>query len=837
MIPEKIHFDGLSNEQVAHARLKFGSNTLSVKKNNRTAALIREISTEPMVLLLMAASAIYFFTGEIADGIIMLCAIMLVSAISIYQNIKSEKAIQALKKNTQAKCTVLRSGGQKFEIPREDLVPGDYIICEEGDLIAADGVLVYSSDFSVNESILTGESASIQKRPDHTENRIYQGTLVVTGMAICLVDKTGDFTELGKLGKHIENTSTEQSPLQKQIQRFVKNMAWAGGAIFVLVWCIHFLQSHDFTGSLMQALTLAMSILPEEIPVAFTSFMAIGAWRLMQAGILVKNTMTVETLGSATVICTDKTGTLTENEMTFTHLYVHALKKEWEVNQSTSIPEADALIRASMFASEPVPFDPMEKSLHKIYGQNLPDPSEDVRHLFRLTQEYPLEGTPPMMTHVFENQAGAKIIAAKGAPEAILNVCALSEHEKKEITDIFTRNADQGFRVLGVAEITNLPDSLPEKQQDLHFTFLGLIMFHDPLKKNIPEVFQAFYDAGIEIKIITGDTAATARNIAIQSGLKNTDKVIEGAELQNLSDAELQDISEQYSIFARMYPEAKLRIIQALKFRGHIVAMTGDGVNDAPALKAAHIGIAMGNKGSETAREASALILVDEDLSKMVFAIAMGRRIYANLKKAIQYIISIHIPIILIIFIPLALGWIFPTIFSPVHVIILELIMGPTCSIIYEKEPMEKNAMLQKPRKLTQTFFNRNELGTSILQGLVITLGLLCTYQFAAAQAWSEDITRTMVFLNLITANIVLTFENRSYTASIVKTLRYDNILIWIIAGISILLCTACIYITPLSTFFEFSKLNPLQITLSISVGVLSVLWYEGVKLGKRVWG
>lgn len=439
-----------------------------------------------------------------------------------------------------------------------------------------------------------------------------------------------------------------------------------------------------------------------------------------------------------------------------------------------------------------------------------------------------------MMTHLFENK-GKRIIAAKGAPEALIKICDLSIIEIDRLEVAIKLLASDGYRILAVAEADFKGNNFPVTQQEFQFTFKGLVAFYDPPKKNINSVLTAFYKAGIVVKIVTGDNAETTRSISGQIGFKGFDDCISGNELMKLKDGELQGKVGTLSVFTRMFPEAKLRIINALKEKGEIVAMTGDGVNDGPALKAAHIGIAMGKKGSEIAKQAASLILIEDDLSKMVDAIAMGRRIYTNLKKAIQYIISIHIPIILTVFIPLALGWVYPNIFSPIHIIFLELVMGPTCSIIYENEPIEKNTMLQKPRPFTTTFFNGKELITSVIQGLIITAGTLAIYRYAVHYGYNEQVTRTMVFTTLITANIFLTLVNRSFFYSLVNTIKYKNNLVPLIISLTIAVSALLLYVKPLSEFFRFGRLNSLQLLISVSIGFCSVTWYEIVKWKSRL--
>jgi len=829
MSANNFGINGLTNEQTLVARKKFGRNTLNYKQENTVFDALKSLAKEPMIILLVVASVIYFISGKTGDGLFLLSAILIVSAISLFQDSRSRNALQKLKNLTQPNCKVIRNGSTE-EIKSEDLVVGDSLIIEEGTLIAADGIIVHSNDFSVNESILTGESFPVFKDKSNVENLIFKGTTVASGLAIITITNIGNETKLGKIGKSLESIKEEKTPLELQINNFVKKLVTFGAIVFVIVWAINYFHSHNILDSLLKALTLAMSILPEEIPMAFATFMAIGAWRLMKLGILVKQMKTVETLGSATVICTDKTGTITENKMSLAKVFSmtsQKIKKYDEVNE-----DEKALIRIAMFASEPIAFDPMEIALHKAYADLFP---ADERPNFKLVHEYPLAGKPPMMTHIFENNLGKRIIAAKGAPEALTHVSNLSTNEIKQIeTAINTITAD-GYRVLGVGETEISGKNYPEAQQEFKFTFKGLVAFYDPPKKNIETVLNDFYKAGISVKIITGDNAQTTTAIAKQIGFRDYDRNLSGSELMLLSDKELQQKVVDTNIFTRMFPDAKLRIITALKEQNQIVAMTGDGVNDGPALKAAHIGIAMGIKGTEIAKQAASLILLEDDLSKMVDAVAMGRRIYTNLKKAIQYIISIHIPIILTVFIPLALGWIYPNILSPVHIIFLELIMGPTCSIIFENEPMEKNTMLQKPRPFTATFFNWKELTTSVIQGLAITAGTLFAYQYSVSQAFDQAHTRTIVFTVLITSNIVLTLVNRSFYYSIFTTLRYKNNMVLFIIATTIAIMALLLFVPPLTSFFEFKSLSISELLASVAIGFASVIWYELVKIKTRL--
>ena len=608
-------------------------------------------------------------------------------------------------------------------------------------------------------------------------------------------------------------------------------MTLVGLFCFLLVLGINFYQTNQFLVSLLSALTLAMSILPEEIPVAFTTFMALGAWKLSKTGILVKGLNTVETLGASTVICIDKTGTITENRMELTAVYIY---KTDEILTDKDLSEQKSLNEVAefgMWASEPVPFDPMEIAVHEFYKDHV---KTDERSGYKMIHEYPLGGQPPMMTHLFENKQGIRIIAAKGAPEQIMEVSGLKKAEKGKITEKIKELALKGYRILGVARAQFEGDSFPENQQDFEFTFIGLLAFYDPPKHNIENVFKQFYNAGISVKIITGDNALTTSTIAKQCGFRDAENTLEGKDLINMSDEEVLNAADNCNIFTRMFPEAKLRIIDALKQKGHVVAMTGDGVNDSLALKSAHIGIAMGKKGSEVARQASSLILIDDDLSHMVEAIAIGRRIYENLKKAIQYIISIHIPIILIVTVPLLLFWKYTNIFTPVHVIFLELIMGPTCSIIFENEPIEPDSMNKAPRKLSTSFFSFNELSMSIIQGLVITGVCLGLGYYYMENDHTITEVRTIIYSTLILSNIFLTLSNRSFYYSVFTTIQYKNILIPLILSASLIILLLSIYFTPFQNIFQFVPLQALDLSYCLIAAFAGVMWIEIVKFIKR---
>ena len=824
-IPENLK--GLSDSEVKKAQEQYGDNAIKSNQNSAWYSLLFDILKEPMTLILIAVSIIYVLVGDLGEAAFMFVAIVAVTGISFYQDSRNQKALQELEKLNEPLSSVIRNG-RLVEIPTHEITIGDLCVTEEGKMINADGNIVHSNDFSVNESALTGESMSVFKDIEHPE--IYSGTLTVSGLAIFEVTAIGAGTKLGKIGTSILSIKEEKSPLQLQIEKFVKGMAIIGIIVFVMVCGFNYFQTKDIVSSLLNGLTLAMSILPEEIPVAFTTFMALGSWKLLREGIIVKKSSVVETLGSTTVICSDKTGTITENSMKLKAIYDAKTSSVFDENQFKNV-EISEIIQYAMWSSEPVPFDPMEKTLHRVYEQT----QLDERNQYQMFFEYPLSGKPPMMTHCFKNNKNQRIIAAKGAPEAILNVSNLSEEEKNQLKKVIDDFGLKGFRLLGVAKSNFEEDNFPKHQQDLPFEFLGFVVFYDPPKKGINTVFQQIYDAGIKVKVITGDNAETTKSIAEQAGILHAENSITGSEIAQLSETDLLQTAHDKVLFARMFPEAKLAVVKALKEDGEVVAMLGDGVNDGPALKAAHIGVAMGEKGTEIAKQAAQLILTNDDLGKLVVGIAAGRRIYTNLKKAVQYIISIHIPIILIVSLPLFLGWVFPQIFTPVHVIFLELVMGPTCSIVYENEPLEKDSMKRKPRPMTETFLNWKELSTSIIQGIIITLGLLFVYQYTYQLGGNEEKTRAMVFTTLIFSNVWLSLTNRSFYYSLWSSFRNKNNLMVYVTVLTLVILFAILYIQPISLFFKVTSLNLNELGITMLVAMLSVLWFEVYKWIKRI--
>jgi Ca2+-transporting ATPase len=815
---------GLRQSQLQPLLKQFGKNIFKSEKSGGFLRLVWDILKEPMFLMLIAACLLYFILGELNEGLLMLAAMIFVAAISIYQESKSSKALAVLRQYTEPKIVVIRDAKEQT-ILSEYLLPGDVMILEEGNRIPADAVVIQSNDLTVNESIITGESIPVEKNSDASLNQLFQGTTINSGMCYARVTTIGSGTTLGKLGKSISAINSSRTLLQEQISRFVRIMAVFGLTAFALIWLVNYINSKDAIQSLLLGLTIAMSAVPEEIPVAFSSFMALGASHMAALGIITRQPQTIENLGAVSVICLDKTGTITENKMQVKKIYDYEINYLEEVDDTKALKNLNVLLYARL-ASELDPFDAMEKAIVDIYdtsGLKLRKPN------WRMIHEYALGGQPPMMTHVYLSD-NTQIVAGKGAPERILRICKLNEIDKKKIQEIVQQMASSGYRVLGICSVANHVGSFPEQQDDFNWKFEGLLALYDPPKKNVNQVFKKWYDAGINIKLVTGDYAETAINIAGQVGIKEHEKYMTGEELMQFSSEELQRRVKDINIYARMFPDAKLKLMEVLKTNGEVVAMTGDGVNDGPALKSAHIGIAMGNKGTEIAKEAADLIITDDSLDKITDAILQGRKIYNNIKKAVRYIISIHIPIIFTASIPLLLGWKFPNIFTPIHIIFLELIMGPTCSIFFEREPVERNIMTRKPRPHNQNIFSGKELLLSTVQGIVIATGLLCLYYYFMRNNYAIEYTRTIVFTTLVLSNVFLTFINRSFHETINRTLHYKNSLVPYVLFISIIFLSSIYFIKPLQVLFKLTTITPMHYLVCIFVSLVCTFWVEFYK-------
>jgi len=819
------NINGLSQDQIPLLQQQYGKNIFEASKQFRLFRVLKDILLEPMFLLLVIASCLYFILGDKNEGIMMAIAIIIVTTISIYQEVKSSLALKSLQQYTEPRITVIR-GGKEEIIMTEELVPGDVLLLAEGMKVPADAVIITSNDLAINESIITGESLPVEKNYAERKNKLYQGSTINSGKCTARVTETGKNTVLGKIGKSVSEYHASKTLLQAHVNRFVNRFALFGFAAFLVIFIINYYHYGAFVTSLLFALTLAMSVIPEEIPVAFSSFMALGAYKMSKLGIISRQPQVIENLGAVTTLCLDKTGTLTENRMVLKSIYNYEGDVLIDISDNSFLKNDEVLFYGTL-ASEAAPFDPMEKAILEANRKYNKDISLTG---FQMAYEYPLEGRPPMMTHIYKKEE-TYTAAAKGAAERIMKICNLDSRNREKIQQQLIKLANNGYRVIAVCKALQPDHHFPKSQEEFAWNFVGLLALYDPPKKNITAVLKKISAAKIKLKILTGDYPETAMNIAGLAGIENYHKAVSGEDIMNMDDDQLKETIEHCNVFARMFPDAKVKVVNALKQHGEIVAMTGDGVNDGPALKLADVGIAMGNKGTETARIASDLVLTDDNLERIATAIGEGRKIFSNLMKALRYIISIHIPIILTASLPVILGWKYPNIFTPVHVIFLELIMGPTCSIFFEREPVEKNLMLLPPRNRAIRLFSVDELLVSIVQGLIITAGVLTLY-FVFMQRHSIGETRTIVFTTIISANVFLTFADRSFTENIFQTIRYKNNLAAVVVIISSLFLASLHLVPAVRNLFQLAQVTLSEFMLCLAVAFVSVMWFEVYKTG-----
>lgn len=837
------NISGLSEAYAAKNLQKYGYNELPSTKKRSFLVIMLDVIREPMFLLLIACGSTYFLLGNLNEALMLISFVFFIIGITFYQERKTERTLEALRDLSSPRAQVIRNGLKK-RIPGREVVKDDIIILEEGDRVPADSIVLSCSNLLINESLLTGESVPVRKVPCNgvmdmhppggdSLPSVYSGTLIVQGQGVAQVTSTGAKTEIGKIGKRLETLKTEDTPIQNESRIFVRNLALVGAFLCATVVIIYGFTRLDWLNGFLAGITLAMAILPEEIPVVLTIFLALGAWRISQKRVLTRRSYAIQAIGSATVLCVDKTGTLTMNQMSVSQIFTDNKFYNVQSNEINPLPETfHELMEFSILASQRDPFDPMEKSL-KDFGKSKLSDTEHLHDDWTLVQEYPLSEELLAMSHVWKSPEGQDyIIAAKGAPEAVTDLCHLNDNEIQEISQHINSMAKEGLRIIGVAKADFKQKGLPIKQHDFKFKFLGLIGFIDPLRQGVAEAIEECYSAGLRVVMITGDYKGTAKNIADKIGLKPREDVISGPELENMDDDELQRRISSVNIFARVVPEQKLRIVNALKANGEVVAMTGDGVNDAPALKSAQIGISMGGRGTDVAREASALVLLEDDFSSIVSAVKMGRRIFDNLKKAIAYILAIHFPIIGMSLIPVLFQW--PLVLLPVHIVFLELIIDPACSIVFEAEPEEKGIMNRPPRSLKEPLFDKRTIGLSLLQGLVVLVIVLSVFLIALYNGQGELDARTLSFTTLIIANLGLILTNRSWSSTIFTTLRSPNSALWWIMGGAVTFLGFVLYFEPLQSLFSFSFLHLNDLLLCIFAGLISILWFEGLKAFKR---
>lgn len=832
---------GLSSGEAAEKIRTEGYNELPEGERHGVLGIIGEVIKEPMFILLVASGLIYFVLGDITEGIMLMSFVVVIIGITVYQEQKTENALEALRNLSSPRALVIRDGQQK-RIAGREVVTGDILILSEGDRIPADGILLSSNNISVDESLLTGESVPVRKIPwaegqpemhpgGDDQPFIYSGTMVVSGQGLAEVRSTGARTEMGKIGTVLQTVQRDDTRLKKEISWMVRTIASIGLFLCLIIVVVYGFSKGDWISGLLAGITLAMAILPEEFPVVLTIFLALGAWRISQKQVLTRQVPAIETLGSATVLCVDKTGTLTLNKMTVQTFFAGGVICDHDSAGENSVPDiCHELSEYAILACKKDPFDPMEKALIQLSEGDF-GKTEHIHTGWDLITEYPLSPGLLAMSNVWRSPDGNEyIIASKGAPEAIADLCHLPDQEREMFAGRIDLLAAKGLRILGVAKSSFVHPDLPDGQHDFEFTFLGLIGFADPIRPGIPEAVEECHSAGIRVIMITGDYPLTAQNIAQQIGLHHTDACITGSELEHIPEDTLREKIRTATLFARAVPEQKLRIVNALKANYEVVAMTGDGVNDAPALKSADIGIAMGGRGTDVAREASSLVLLDDNFTSIVSAVRLGRRIYDNLKKAMAYIFSIHIPIAGISLIPVLFN--LPLILMPVHIVFLELIIDPACSIVFESEKEEQNVMNRPPRRKEERLFTKMTLFLSLLQGFVVLAVVSLVYIHAMSRGLAEEEVRTLTFTTIVIANLLLILTNRSWSETMIRTIRTPNKAMgWVFAG-TIIALVLILSIPGLRDLFRFAPISGDEVITCVLAGVVSVLWFEVYKGG-----
>ncbi|MBP9928807.1 MAG: cation-translocating P-type ATPase [Rhodoferax sp.] len=819
---------GLSQAQ-AVARLQAdGANELGLSQRRSLAGIVWEVVREPMFLLLLGAGAIYLATGDPHEALVLLGFVCIIIGVTIVQERRTDNALEALHDLSSPRAQVIRDGAAR-RIPGREVVRADLLVLTEGDRVAADALVLEAHELACDESMLTGESASVAKQAGDT---VFAGTMVVSGQALVQVSATGRHSEFGRIGQSLGEIEPENSPLRDEVARLTRRLVLIGVSLSLLLALLFWWLRGGWLDALLAGITLAMGILPQEFAVIMIVFMALGARRMAAHQVLTRRLGAIETLGQTTVLCVDKTGTLTHNRMEVAALQVGDQALDLHASGDMPLPEAfHELLEYAVLASEIEPHDPMEQAFHRLAGAQLRD-TEHLHPGWALAQEYELSPQLLAMSHLWHGAAGsADIVATKGAPEAIADLCHLEPDVRARLAAQADAMADRGLRVLGVAKARHHEDlAHPQNQHDFEFGFLGLVGLADPLRAQVPLAVAECRRAGIRIVMITGDHPRTARAIAAQAGI-DSPQVITGAELAGMDAAQLALRVADVHVFARVKPHQKLALIEALKARGDVVAMTGDGVNDAPALKAAHIGIAMGQRGTDVAREAAALVLLDDDFSAIVQAIRLGRRIFVNLRQAMVYTLAVHVPIIGLSLLPVLFGM--PLLLVPLHIAFLELVIDPACSIVFEAQEQDKTLLEQPPRPRQQALLLSQRMAQGLLQGGVLTLVLVGLHAGLLGQGMPADLARSAVFVTLVTANAALILPSRRGLHAGWRSMfsALPPVTRWVMGGtlLALLLVTA---VPALADTFRFAALSITQWLAAFALGLLMLAPFHWVRRG-----
>ena len=817
---------GLSPHEAARRLAEEGPNELPAARRTGVGAVALDVLREPMFLLLLGAIAIYLVLGDIREALVLAVSIVAVLAISIYQQLRTERTLEALRDLSSPRALVIRDGVER-RIAGREVVRGDWLVVHEGDRVPADAILREAIDLSVDESLLTGESVPVAKDEEAT---IFAGTLVVRGHGIAEVSATGPRSEMGRIGNALASIEQETTPLQVETRRVVTRLAIAGVALCIFAALAYGFTRGRWIEGLLSGITLAMGVLPEEFPVVLTVFLALGAWRISRHRVLTRRMPAIETLGATTVLCVDKTGTLTENRMrvALVEAQDEACDLRGDVPHGPGAQAREVLALAAA-ASEIEDFDPMEHAIHAAAQGHAAD---ENRRRQSIVREYEISSALPAVTHVWTVAGDAPLlVACKGAPEAVTRLCRMDDGERDRILARVDALAEQGLRVLAVAEARAQRNALPDSPHGFALEFRGLIGLADPPRANVGGALHECRAAGIRVVMITGDHPATALAIGRAIGFDVAAGVRTGAQLDAMDDETLRRELAVVNVFARVVPEQKLRLVQALKANGEVVAMTGDGVNDAPALKAAHIGVAMGARGTDVAREAAALVLLDDDFTALVATVRQGRRIYDNIRNAMTYLLAVHIPIAGMGLIPVLLGW--PLFMFPVHVVFLEFVIDPACSLVFEAERSERDVMKRPPRDPRAPLFTRGMLAESVMLGLAALAAVATVYGVGLAFN-TEGEARALAFIALVTANLLLILANRSHSESIVAVLARPNRVFWVIVCLAALALAIAAGMPSAADLFRFESPLAVDALWAVAAAFAAVAWIEGVKYGRR---
>jgi len=785
---------GLS-EAEAEARLaRAGPNRLPPPQHKTVLAMTLSVATQPMVLLLLACTLLYALLGSAFDSIVLALSIVAVSVISVYQELRTQRVLEALRELSSPRSTVVRDGVIK-RIASHDLVPGDRLIVQEGDRLACDAQLVQSNSMRVDESLLTGESAPVDKdstTPDAPAARLHAGTLVVQGDGVADVTETGARTALGKIGGSLASLAPRSSRLHLELTRLVRGVAVIALLTCVFTALVFAWREGSWTTGLLIGLTLAMSIVPEEFAVVWTVMLALGAWRLARDQVLTRQPQAIETLGTTTVLCVDKTGTLTCNRMEVAALDDGARDVHFRRGE-IAVAEFEALLHTAAQASVREGIEPMDQAIFRLLPAH--ERPADAAQLER--REGVASGRPFMRQCWRVPGDEGSLVAVKGAPEAVLALCADPAPRLRRLAAQAQAWAGQGLRVLAVARAHG---QAGEPTPESGYEAMGLLAFLDPLREDVAQALQECRRAGVRVVMITGDAAGTALAIAREAGLvqgEGAETVLTGVQLDAMNEAQLELMIRRVAVFARVTPAQKLRIVQALQRRGDVVAMTGDGVNDGPALRAADVGVAMGERGTDVAREAAAIVLLDDRFSSLVDAVRAGRRIFANLQKAMGYLFAVHVPIVGLALLPLLGG---PVLLLPIHVVLLELIIDPACSLVFEAEPLPPNAMQVPPRRADVRLFSIGAIVRALAVGGIALLAVVLVQWWGHRSALSDEALRLAALATIVVGNLVMLHWFRG---GLRRTSHFNAAFEWLLLGVCVL-SLAALLIPPLGTALGF---------------------------------